>query len=179
MTPMCFYRVSPHAHPTYWWAEPDPYPEDMLNVFCGRRNPAKTIRYVIRCGRWPGHIVGSAAWSVELIRALKRCKATGYATFPIEVWLHGVKPVPGYVGLRVFGRGGAFDPTRSGAEYLGNTLIAYRATYMHESDWDGRDVFTIPGLGIGVFVVERVARELTRLKLKNVSLVKNTECSSP
>jgi hypothetical protein len=48
---------------------------------------------------------------------------------------------------------------------------------MHEKDWDGRDVFTIPGLGIGVYVVARVANELMKLKLKNVSLVKNSECS--
>jgi hypothetical protein len=151
----------------------------MMQVFCGRKNPPRAIRYVIEHGRWPGHIISFGAWSLELIGVLKRCKATGYATFPIDVWLHGSTRVSGYVGVRVFGRGGAFDPKRSGAEYLGNELISYHAVHMQEIGWDGRDVFAIPGLGTSVFVVERVAKELMKLKLKNVSLVKNTECSLP
>jgi hypothetical protein len=174
-----FYEIGEQAHPSYWWAEPDPYPDDMFKVFCGRGNPGKAIRYVITHGRWPGHAVAFNAGSLEVVEVLKRCKAAGYATFPIEVWFHGTSRVPGYVGVRVFGRGGVFDRKRSGAEYHGDSLIAHRPVYMREEDWDGSDIFTIPGLGTAVFVVQRVAKELLKLKLKNVSLVKNTECSMP
>ncbi len=82
--------------------------------------------------------------------------------------------------MRVFGSGGPFDAERSQAEYgRGDAPISYQAIYMQEALWDGSDIFTIPGLGYSAFVVERVADELRKLKLKNVSLVKNTECSLP
>jgi len=133
--------------------------------------------YRIGGGRWPGHIVYFLVWSTELVEVLQRAGATGYATYSIRL-LRGRQRVPGYVGMRVFGKGGPFDPDRSGAEYCSDGgLIGYDRICMDESQWDGSDVFMIPGLGIGIFVVERVAEELMKLKLKNVSVRPADECS--
>ena len=57
--------------------------------------------------------------------------------------------------------------------------MAYDAIYMDETKWDGNDVFSIPGMGIMTFVVERVAQAIRRAKLLNVRLVKNSEYGFP
>jgi hypothetical protein len=101
---------------------------------------------------------------------LEHCEATGVATYPVKV-IRGRQQLNGYTALRVFGKGGPFDEKRSKA-----TDISYEGIYMDESQWDGSDVFTIPGLGIGIFILERVVKELEKIKPTNVSFTLSTEC---
>jgi hypothetical protein len=58
-------------------------------------------------------------------------------------------------------------------------VLGYRRIMMNEAEWDGSDVFAIPGLGCNVFVSERVGTALLKLKLRNVSIKRNTECTMP
>jgi hypothetical protein len=88
-----------------------------------------------------------------------------------------LREVAVYHALRVSGRGGPFDARRSDEE-LDETgfRIGHSAIYMNESKWDGSDVFFIPGMGITLFVTERVAQAIRAAELTNVILTRNTEC---
>lgn len=54
--------------------------------------------------------------------------------------------------------------------------MGYNYVFMDETQWDGSDVFAIPGLGIAMFVTERVKEAIDKAKLVNVVLTLNTDC---
>jgi len=172
---MDFYCVKYDVQPRYYNAAPDPYPDDWDVFLRSSTNPVSVVRYEIDCGRHPGDVLSTAAWSERMVNALKSHKMTGISSYPIEVYRKG-KSLSGYVGIRVLGRGGPFDEIRSGAERVGRALFGHEAVYMSEREWDGSDVFTIPGLGTTIFVSTRAAAVLKDVGLTNVTLVLNSEC---
>lgn len=56
-------------------------------------------------------------------------------------------------------------------------IMGQKAIYMDESKWDGSDVFAIPGMGICMFVTQRIAEAIRKARLLNIDLVLNSEDS--
>ena len=173
-----FFEICPNAHPTFHWAEyPDPMPtsSEVRELFWGTRDPLAPPIYRVRGVRKCGDLISSYVWSRRMCEALARCAATGYSAYPVTV-LKGHQELLGYAGIRIFGVGGPFDAGRSWAKYgPAGGLIGHEAVYMDEEQWDGSDLFTIPGLGGAIFAVERVVKELQKLKPTNVTFTLSTE----
>lgn len=129
-----------------------------------------------------GHRPDLGVWSVELANLLIDNGMTGILTHPVKVSRDG-QDVSGFVGVRIIGRGGAFDRARSGVvlwSELSNKPLSHRAVYMDVSGWDGSDVFLIPELGGRLFVTERAARAIRGLSnLKELILTSNDKASLP
>ncbi len=174
---MRFYQLGANVHPSYYWAETRP-DADEWKLLLRRSPPRNGPKYIIEFGSWPGDMIYNNVWSEKIIDVLKAEGATGFGSYPIKVIRLGNR-IDGYRGVYVYGRGGAFDAKRSGAYETSTGLVYHNAVYMNESQWDGNDVFTISELGINIFLTERVAIPLMKLKLKNVSLRLNSECSFP
>ena len=174
-----FFEVSWRANPSFYWPILPTDVADWEALATAKENPQRLLVYRIGGGHRPGHMVHDLVWSLELIETLQRYGATGYATYPVRV-LKGHRPLMAYRGIRVYGKGGPFDPSRSKAEYgPAGGLIGHACICMDESQWDGSDIFTIPGLGICIFVVDALAKEFTKLRLKNVKIEAAEQCSMP
>jgi hypothetical protein len=173
-----FYDLTETADERFYSAHPSPHPKDLQDLFFARENPPTSIAYDIKYGREPGDILScSPVYSTRLVDALNRAGATGFSTYPVKVTRAG-KAVPGFVGIRVTGRGGPVDEARSKLVRAESGRIkSHTGIYMDEAGWDGSDVFSIPGMGIMIFVTERVANELNKLDLKNMELIRNDRCN--
>lgn len=147
-------------------------------AFARGKEIVRRPHYVIKGGRHRGHIIDTLAWDEEMVERVLQSGAMGMKTYPIRVTRDG-KPVKGYVGISIHGVGGSFDAERSGAKYSGQEIIGYRRVIMREEEWDGSDVFLIPGLGIGTYVTQCVVSALEDLKLRNVSITANDMTSLP
>lgn len=110
-----------------------------------------------------------------MIDALHSVNATGLECYEVNVTLDE-EQIDGYLGVRIVGRRGALDEGRSGIKRRGNCIVGYNGIYMREADWDGTDVFLIPGIGINIFLTERATSALEPLKPKGVELIPNEEC---
>ncbi len=172
-----FFEIHWHAHPSYWWANP-PDVEDWLALAQGSYRPRRTLLYRVQGGYLRGDVIQELVWSAKLTRILKELRATGYDNYHVRV-LHKSRPISGYYGIAVRGRGGEFDARGSEATYVEHQLNSYKRIRMKENDWDGSDVFMVPGLGLSVFVVERIAVALKEIRLRNVSIKAAEECSLP
>lgn len=140
--------------------------------------PLDGLRVLVRTGTQPGDLIFTTpnVVSERFLGILRECNATGFDVFPVPLIKDG-EQVALYYGLRVYGRGGEFDRVRSDAD-IGETgaIHGSAAVYMNEADWDGSDVFFIPGLGVELYVTERVALALKKAKLVNVQITLNSEC---
>lgn len=172
-----FYELQFNVCGPYYEAAAEPFPEDLGDLVLGPDPPPAPVRFEIVRGSRPADIIGCAVWSERLISVLRECGATGFKPYEIELYRKG-KPVPGYMGVLVLGRGGPLDEVRSDVERdeTGKCIFGHSAVYMHEDQWDGSDVFVIPGLGIREFVTARVAEVLRKARLRNVQLILNSEC---
>lgn len=170
----CFYRIRRGKASGFFDAGPDPWPTDWLDFLKRGPEPGMIIRYDIDYGYKFTDILSTAAWSEELVRHLEAMDAIGIASYSVEV-TRKKKPVEGYRGIIVSGTGGPFDEVRSGADRRGSALFGHAAVYMDESQWDGSDVFTIPGLGTSIFVSQRIGETLREMPLRHVELVLNSE----
>lgn len=175
---MRFYDVKGKQGTQFFDGTWDPFPDDPHAFYFGTEVPAGTHIKVVRGGR-PGDaiFVTPNVVSERFVDVLKGCDATGYTTFPVRLVKNGDQ-VALFHGLKVYGRGGAFDPIRSNARLgSGGILFGHAAVFMDESGWDGSDVFFIPGKGVCLFVTERVGTAIKKAKLRNVSVTVNTEAS--
>ena len=111
-----------------------------------------------------------------MIDVLTACKSTGYSARPVRIY-RGHQELKGYVRIGIVGKGGPFDSERSRAVYgPRGGLIGHDCVYMAEEQWDGSDIFKIPGLGGAIFATGRVTKELMKVKLTNVTFTLSTEC---
>jgi hypothetical protein len=173
-----FYNVMPKQGTQFYDGEWSPYPKDALALHTLAEVPPDLHVKIVR-GVRPGDAIFATGnvVSERFVGVLRECQATGFDVFPVPLIKKGIV-VASFLGLRVLGRGGHFDPVRSNADMKeGGVAFGHSAVYMDESQWDGSDVFFIPGLGVALFVTERVAKVMKRANLLNVKLTLNTECS--
>lgn len=173
---MEFFRLQRNYASIYWEAAPDPFPHDLMEYILADTPMNDNCRYELLCGRRPGDMISLSAWSDAMIAVFTKCQATGLRTAPIQIHAKN-KVYGGYQRIKVIGRGGPLDDVRSHVIRQDDEIASYRGIYIDESKWDGSDVFSIPGLGIFIFVVPRVADALRRAKLTNIELIPNSECS--
>lgn len=124
-------------------------------------------------------IARAVAVSPRLAGLLTDLEATGYSLQPVTIQ-HPVvgARIEGYGLLTVHGRGGALDEARMQPMQKSETAIMNcNGFYIYEDQWDGSDVFCIEGLGTSVWVTERIAKALMKVKpkLRNVYLTINTD----
>lgn len=172
-----FYQVMGGQDPQCYDGEfSAPYPN--LTALFLEENEPQGIGITIQQGTEPGDMIfaSSNVVSERFLTTLQACSATGFRPFPVTVSA-GTAKLP-YWGLKLLGRGGPFDDKRSNARYGpdGHCLFGYDYIYMDEERWDGSDVFAIPGLGIAMFVTERVKEAIENANLRNVQLTANTDC---
>lgn len=174
---MRYYEVTGGHLPQYYNGEfPQPYP-NLVDLFLGPDLP-RELCIIVQEGKVPGDMLFSTpnVVSANFVNVLRSCHATGFQAFPVSL-VRGTTILT-YWGLKLIGRGGPFDPKRSEAKYTpdGGAIIGYNCIHMDETQWDGSDVFAIPGLGISMYVTERVKEAFERENLLNVRMVLNTDC---
>jgi hypothetical protein len=174
---MRYYYLKQLGDEKYYGGAPVPYPPDLGVLVLGPDPPLGPVRYEMTTGTEVGDLMFPSLCSDRLVAAFESCAATGYLTYPVQV-LMGGEGIAGYQGLLVLGRGGPMDLERSGAKRE-SWGWSHKSVQMDESRWDGSDVFSIPGMGITIFVSERVAQALREVQLRNVRLEPNTECHLP
>jgi hypothetical protein len=119
------------------------------------------------------------AVSPRMLRVLESIGATGYRPHPVilEHPLLGIT-VHGYQALLVHGNGGPLDEAQSHPRWSSESdgLLQCNGFYIHEDRWDGSDLFRIERLPSIVWVTERVAEALRKVKpkLRNVDLRPNS-----
>jgi hypothetical protein len=152
-----------------------------VDIVHGRRRPKGTLEVGTAGGERLADLAMFGlmyALSPRMLAVLRSISASGYSTLPILL-KHGPTGcvIHGYEGLIVHGRGGPLDPIRSEAVYEEGALMQGVGHYIYEDRWDGSDIFCIEGLGVSVWVTERVAVALcgVRPKLRKVDLIANTE----
>ncbi len=173
---MRFYSVRAMQGTQFYDGEWHPYPRDLYALYTGGKRPER-LHVRVRTGTKPGDMI-FATWNVvseQFLALLRKHQATGFETFPVPLYKKGVE-VGRFFGLIVHGRGGPFDPARSNADIRDECVQGYSAVYMDETRWDGSDVFLIPGLGIGLYVVDRIGNAIRNAKLRNVSVTANSDC---
>ena len=127
---------------------------DVDEFFLKPERPTRVPTYRIRSGARRPHLLGTGVWSAELVDALLSADITGFDTHPVKV-LRGRRELEGFIGVRVFGRGGHMDFERSEVRQVSPGLRYHKHVFMNEGEWDGSDVFLIPELGYCVFVTRR------------------------
>jgi len=174
-----FYQVRETSHPRFFDCEVHPFPDDLEAVVLGPDLP-KGLYVKAVCGREPGDLISAALWvfSKRFLDVLESCQATGYRACPIRIVDKKGHPLPDYFLLKLTGRGGPLDEERSGViRGSSGAILGRTAVYMDESQWDGSDVFAIPGMGICMFVTQRIGEAIRKARLLNIDLVVNSEDS--
>ena len=110
-----------------------------------------------------------------MIECLRGINATGFETYPIQVE-HTGEPLSGFEGAKITGRGGSWDESRGDVKHR-PPFVSYSGIYMKEEEWDGSDVFLIPGMGMRLFFSERACQALDTLGLRGAKLIRNDRCS--
>lgn len=171
-----FYCISGGQGSQYWDGEWSPYPDD-LQKFYSTTGLQSGHRVKVVRGTKPGDML-FATWCVispAFHSLLIQNAATGFVSFEVPL-VKGDLILAQYTGLVVHGKGGPFDPARSEADYSpSGALVGHSAVFMDSTKWDQSDVFFVPGLGISLFVSERIAMVIKRAKLKNVVITGNAE----
>ena len=150
---------------------------DMVTLFLSPAVPAELTLRILQGSELPDLICGGwHVYSQRFLDVLAACQATGYTSFPMRV-VRGDLEIPGYFGVKILGRGGPLDAERSGVVWLpgGTAKAGLKAVYMKEEEWDGSDIFAIPGCGITMHVTERVAEAIRKARLTNIALIPNSE----
>lgn len=173
---MEFYAIAAKQGTRFFDGEWHPYPADLYRLHTDPKVYAGE-RICIRTGKQPGDAIFATpnVVSDRFVKVLRECNASGFETFPVPLVRNNRQMAESY-GLLVFGRGGPFDPVRSQAQMSGQTVMGYCGVHMDVAEWDGSDVFFIPGLGIGLYVTSRVATAIRHAKLQNVKVTLNAEC---
>ena len=169
-----FYRLLGKQGTQFYDGEFNQCP-DLVELILGPRVPDTLCVKVVR-GKRPGDMMCPAfnVVSKRFIEVVQGCGATGFRACPIRV-LQKQSSIPDYFLLKVTGCGGPVDESRSEVERGSDRLVmAYRGIYMDESKWDGADLFSIPGMGIGTYLVRKVRDAIKDARLLNVDLVENS-----
>ena len=174
---MEFYLVTAKQGPQFYQGELAPYPPDLVRFYTDVTYQPE-CHIAIRGGTQQGDMVFAAfnCVSARFVGALARCGATGFVPVRIPLIQRG-SILGDYYYLKVTGVGGAFDVARSRAKLSeSGVVLGHSGVYMKESEWDGSDMFFIPGLGISLCVTYRVYTALLTARMRNVRLTPNSEC---
>jgi hypothetical protein len=175
---MKFYCVHPGFATQFFDGEYDPYPD--LDELVFGASPLPGLEIEIVRGTRPGDMIFAAfnAVSHRFTQVLEECRATGWSAYPVAARLMKTGTIVAeYQVLKLLGVGGPlrYVSTQVVGDDYGTRYSKVRGVFMDESKWDGSDVFAIPGMGIHIFVSERVTGALRKAKLKNVRIVPNDE----
>lgn len=118
--------------------------------------------------------------SPRVLELLERIGATGWSTAPIETDHGGLE---GYAALAATGRCGDIDDARSeramsAGDDASIPMPVFRGRYFINDEWDGSDVFTVPGGGF-LMVTSRVVEAFAQAKLTNVAAEPLTAVERP
>jgi len=118
--------------------------------------------------------------SVRVQELLRAENATGWGTYPVEVYGRQGEHLPGYVGLMVSGRAGRQDKSRGdllrkpALTRSGQPYDVRRGLYFAEDRWDGSDVCVVQGTGV-IVVTERARELFRRGRITNVRFTRLSE----
>jgi len=162
------------------WSD-DVYRQCESIVRGGRQTPSP-LEVTIAGGERLPDLLGAgmlAGVSPRMASALQETMATGYSLTPLTMRHPQLGlSIDGYAALIVHGRGGPLDESRMlPISRSGDAILRCQGFYIHEDRWAGSDGFCIDGLGVSIWVTERVAQALLRVrpKLRNVELVPNDQ----
>ncbi len=151
----------------------------------GRMQPASAVVFRHALGKTPMDLVTATHVAIDLIsdrtyRLLREEAFTGWETYPVEIYGKRGESIDGYRGLRVTGRCGKLDNSRSQRVWRppkvpeADPYQAWMGRFFDPESWDGSDFFLPPGTA-HVFVVERVKISFEREKLTNFAFHRLTE----
>jgi hypothetical protein len=118
--------------------------------------------------------------STKVVEFLTENEATGWATYPVEVYDRRGDPLPGYHGFAMTGPHCKRDRSRSEIVTRPHPANAerpvehYKGLYFDESGWDGSDIFRVYSFG-GTVVTEKVYRLFRKHRIANVRFTRLTE----
>ena len=118
------------------------------------------------------------AISPRVLDVFKKENVTGFDAVPVVIHHELVGcSISGYRAIIVNGRGGPLnEAAMQPVARSGDSILSCQCTQIFENLWDKTDVFLIDGLGVSLWVTERVAFALQRVrpKLRNLLLEPNT-----
>jgi hypothetical protein len=174
---MKYFELKPIQDKRTIVAAPYPFPDDLISFVLGPSIPGRCVYRAESGTVWPT-ILGMGAWSSALVSVFDSVGAKGLRTYDIDVLDRAGRPIEGYRGIQVLGRGGSLVDKESNVYRIDRRLWSYDCVIMETDKWDGSDVFAIPELGVMTFVTERVAHAVEHSRLTLISLIPNTECKS-
>jgi hypothetical protein len=159
-------RVKFEDHPAF---------ADRFAILHADKQPAPRLRVHGTAGSRAYDVVGSTIAmdlvSPRFLTTLRDGGITGWDSLPIDTGTF--KPIRGYELLRVLGRCGQIDNSKSERTIVpprgGRSVPGWRGIFFDPSSWDGSDVFGPTGTGY-VFLTKRAAQLIQQMKLSNVSL---------
>ncbi len=147
-------------------------------LFVGRTSPNQPVVFHAYMGRQPMDILWSSivhlfCVSERVINLLKHHGATGWGTYPAEVYDRDGRLLPGYHGFSITGPNVKHDESRSEIVQKeipwrpGKHYTVRKGFYFNEADWDGSDFFRSTGFKL---VTKRVRDLLNKERIRNVCL---------
>jgi hypothetical protein len=151
----------------------------------GEARPTEPIEFVRDEGRTPHDVVGTTYASLILVSerfldVLREHRFSGWATFPVRVFLDEGTELDGYHGFAVIGRAGPIDDSLSEEVILpppaphGRARRGLRGACFPAESWDGSDVFAC-GESSAVTVTEAVKQALEEAEITNVAFKRLSE----
>jgi len=155
----------------------------------GEVRPSEPIVFVRDEGRTARDLIGTSYATIRLVserflEVLREHGFTGWATFPVKIWLGDDRVVEGYEGFAVTGRCGPIDDELSESIELappvpgGRSTPGLRGMCFSPDSWDGSEVFT-PDDRASIFVIEPVRRALEQACMTGLEFRRLTEIERP
>ena len=161
-------RVTFESHPAL---------ADWISVLHAECNPNPELKVHETTGSRAYDVLGSTILlylvSQRFRSGLRAAGVTGWDSLPIDTGFFG--PITGYEVLRVLGRCGPIDNSKSERVILpppvpkGAAMPGWRGLYFDPSSWDGSDIFGPKATG-QIFVTEKAAGVIRQMKPSNVHL---------
>lgn len=142
------------------------------------QTPPTCVRFVVRGGRREDDFVVSGLVPItlvssDLLQSFEGAGITGFSTYKIELERRKGWPRKDYAGLRINGRCGPIDNSRSPrvpriSPHSGLRSDVYMGLYFEKASWAGSDLFVPSDESAYLFATERVKEAAERSHLKGI-----------
>lgn len=158
---------------------------DKKRIFKGQETVDQQLKFKYHSGSHPQDLIGTTnAWikliSNKVVKVLNQHGFKGWSTIPALVYSKQQEQIDGYHVLRVHGRCGPIDDSKSREVVIppkspkGKPRKGLMGLYFDQESWDGSDIFSPEGTGF-VFVTEKVKLALEEAEVSNLIFKAITE----
>jgi hypothetical protein len=149
---------------------------DQYELIQGAVRPAEPLVFRRELGWRPYDVIATTGhsrmlFSSRLIEAMSKAVLTGWSGYPVRVFDHRRKLLPGYHALAIHGRAAPLDDSRMRRE-VDRFIIRTHGLYFRDDFWDGSDFFLSR---LYICVTQRAFDVLSALKPTNLEFTRLDE----